>query len=327
MGYICEKCNAHFNFPCEYKKHLEKKISCISKQCSTCKEYFASKHTLKKHIDKNICIKKLEKLSQITAESIATKATASANVTSSQLTVSDNNDLILKLELTREEIKKSETDIKKAEAEAKKAETDIKKAEAEAKVLELQIKLKTNGENVQIVNNINGNVNGNINQVVQLVSLGNENLGGLTQSVMSIISNDPKKEIPSLAVQKLYFNPHIPENQIVKPKLIKVYPDKPQSLYSESVDLRQNGQWVNFKVDEASEIILNNTSNALKRRLNEVPLQSNKRERLKSFLTNYEREEDIKDEMLGELGCNLDIMPIELESYKRKQVTFCNYLE
>ena len=118
----------------------------------------------------------------------------------------------------------------------------------------------------------------------------------------------------------MYFNPRIPENQIVKPKLIVVNPNKPQSLYSESVDLRQNGQWINFKVDDASEIILNNTNNALKRRLTEVALQTDKKEKLKRFFAVYEKEgSEVKNDMICDLGCNLDIMPEELASYQLKK--------
>ena len=38
-------------------------------------------------------------------------------------------------------------------------------------------------------------------------------------------------QIFDLSRSELYFNPLIPQNQIVKPKLIVVNPDKPQSLY------------------------------------------------------------------------------------------------
>lgn len=61
----------------------------------------------------------------------------------------------------------------------------------------------------------------------------------------------------------------------------------------------------------------------LKCRLGQVPLQTDKKEKLKKFFACYEKEgNNIKDDMIGDLGCNLDIMPGELASYKLKKVTF-----
>lgn len=186
--------------------------------------------------------------------------------------------------------------------------------ETEIRLLELKLKFNESGNNAQVVNNVNGT----LNQVIQLIRFGEENLGGLTPSVMSVISQDPMTEIPSLAVQKLYFNPHILENQIIKPKLIKIN----NYLQAESVDLYEDGQWVNKDVNTASEVILNNTNNALKRRLNDVALQRGKRESLKKFLIECENQEEIKEEMICNLGCRLDELPEELSAYKFKTVSY-----
>lgn len=55
--YTCNKCKANFAYPSELKRHSERKISCVSKQCHLCNNVFVSKQTLQKHIT-NVCSKK-----------------------------------------------------------------------------------------------------------------------------------------------------------------------------------------------------------------------------------------------------------------------------
>ena len=279
----CELCGHPFASKTDLERHLNRKYSCIYKRCPDCLHSFSSKEVLDKHV----------------ARGCKTKTSSLSNSIQLAESVKINQDLTLKLELTREETKK-------ASEERMRMETEIK-------LLELKTKINESGNNIQVVNNVNGT----LNQVIQLINFGEENLGGLTPTVMSIISQDPITEIPNLAVQKLYFNPHIRENQIIKPKLIKIN----NYLQAESVDLYEDGQWVNKDVNTASEVILNNTNNALKRRLRQVALQCEKKERLKRFFKECDNNyNEIKEDMICDLGCRLDELPKELDAYKSKTV-------
>ena len=102
--FKCYLCHKSFGLKTDLARHANRKVSCISKRCPTCLHFFSTKYSLENHIARNTC---------------------KVTIFEDKIIVSHDqkNDLELKIELSKQETKRTENELKILELKVKLKET------------------------------------------------------------------------------------------------------------------------------------------------------------------------------------------------------------